>query len=299
MRPRRQSIAVRSRLLITLALLLASVAWLGATPPLNIVQTPLVVVFPLTVNGDADKNSGDRLATLFAQQMAENGVKVIPPPPGTERKDFLEHRPLLGCDYYVSGFITPLGQEVTVVEQLVSTISGTVIFSNSAEMVTYSDASGQGVVLASAAIRHAGRGLASLGEPPPAATKEPATDKDEANLGGLAALFKRKPKAKPSTEPSATAEPIALSKQAETLVLVPTPPSATSRPRRGPPRSRAEALQRRLRPRRRPAQQPQTSSTPHRKSRPHRPAAGSSSSKSADPQPATSEPMRARCCKRV
>jgi hypothetical protein len=224
---------VHLRFLLSLALLSASVLWLGATP--FTLPAPTVVVFPLTVNGEADKESGSRLATLFAQQLADNGVKVVAPPPGTQRTDFLEAARRLGCDYYVSGFITPLGQEVTVVEQIVSTSSGTVIASNSAQLLTYADANGQGAILATSILRHASRGLASLGEnPPPATSPAPKESQNEANLSGLGRIFKRQPKATPSpaaagSAAAATSTPVAVVRPTRTPASVTRTP-ASARP---------------------------------------------------------------------
>jgi hypothetical protein len=194
---------VRQRLFLSLALLSASVLWLGAIST-SLLPPPLVVVFPLTVNGDAQKDSGERLAVMFAQQLSDNGVKVVPPVPGTERTDFLTSARKLGCDYYITGFITPLGAEVSVVEQIVSTSSGTVIASNSVQFLTYSDANGQGALLGEMIHEHAERALASLQEnPPPSATPEPK-DSPEANLKQLGGLFKKKKGA-----PAASASPTA------------------------------------------------------------------------------------------
>lgn len=182
---------------MALALLSASVCWLGAISP-SLLPPPLVVVYPLTVNGDAQKDSGERLAVMFAQQLADNGIKVVPPVPGTQRADFLTSARKLGCDYYITGFITPLGAEVSVVEQVVSTSSGTVVASNSVQFLTYSDANGQGALLGQMIHEHAERALASLQENPhPSATAEPK-DSPEANLSKLGGLFKRKPKPTPS-----------------------------------------------------------------------------------------------------
>jgi len=50
----------------------------------------------------------------------------------------------LAADYYVAGFISPLGEGVSVVEQVVGTGSGIVLFSSSAQLSTYADAAGQG-----------------------------------------------------------------------------------------------------------------------------------------------------------
>ncbi|MFN2460462.1 MAG: hypothetical protein ABR591_07225, partial [Candidatus Velthaea sp.] len=92
---------------------------LAAAPP-SFLPTPTVVVYPLTVNGsDVDKESGSRLAVVIAQSMSSaGGVTVKPAPPGTERKNFLEIARSQTADYYIAGYVTPLGNDVSVVEQL-------------------------------------------------------------------------------------------------------------------------------------------------------------------------------------
>lgn len=201
---------MRPRHFLSLALLAASVFWLGAVYR-SFLPPPLVVVFPLTVNGDVQKDSGERLAVMFAQQLSENGIKVVPPVPGTERVDYLTAARKLGCDYYITGFVTPLGAEVSVVEQVVSTLSGTVIASNSVQFLTYADASGQGALLATMIQQHAERIYAALQDnPQPSATPEPKSSA-ETNLDKLGGLFKHRAKATPapSAEPQSgtTASP--------------------------------------------------------------------------------------------
>ena len=205
---------MRPRHLLSLALLAASVLWLGAVYR-SLLPPPLVVVFPLTVNGGAIQDSGERLAVMFAQQLSDSGIKVVPPTPGTQRADFLTSARKLGCDYYVTGFVTPLGSEVSVVEQVVSTSSGTVVASNSVQFLTYADAAGQGSLLAQMIQSHAERALASLQEnPQPSATPEPKGS-DQANLNKLGGLFHHKAKATPA--PSAAPDAIV------TSTAVPTP----------------------------------------------------------------------------
>lgn len=195
---------MRLRLLSSLALVAASTLFLGAISH-SLLPTPRVVVFPLTVNGDAQKDAGDRLAVMFAQQLADNGLKVVPPAPETKRADFLTAARKLGCDYYVTGFITPLGPEVSVVEQVVSTASGTIIASNSAQFLTYADANGQGSLLAKAIFSHAERALASLETPVGAPTPTPR-ESPEASLSSFGGLFKHRARPKPAPSPSASAE---------------------------------------------------------------------------------------------
>ena len=49
---------------------------------------------------------------------------MIPAPPGTERKDYLAVARAEHADYYIAGFLSPLAEGVSVVEQVVSTTSG-------------------------------------------------------------------------------------------------------------------------------------------------------------------------------
>jgi len=212
---------VHPRRFLSLALLAASVLWLGAVYK-SLLPPPLVVVFPLTVNGDVQKDSGERLAVMFAQQLSESGIKVVPPVPGTQRADYLTAARKLGCDYYVTGFVTPLGSEVSVVEQVVSTLSGTVVASNSVQFLTYGDAAGQGALLATMIQQHAERIFAALQEnPQPSATPAPKESEPEANLSKLGGLFKGR-KGKGNATPAPSAVP-----QSDTTAAPSPSPTAT------------------------------------------------------------------------
>ena len=171
---------------------------------------PTVMVFPFTATGSSiDREASARLATIIAEQMAKTGqVTVVAAPPATERKDYLSVARAHNADYYVSGYISPLGNGVSVVEQVVSTTSGIVVYSQSAQLNTYNEAAGQGDDLAQFVARHANRGLAAIPTPPPqAASPTPGPSSGpETNLGKLFGR-KKKPVAKPS--PSPTAKPIA------------------------------------------------------------------------------------------
>lgn len=150
------------------------------------INAPSIVVYPLQANGSLDPEAGSRLSVMLATQIAQlGGVTVKPAPPGIAQRDYLEAARKLGVDYYVSGYITPLGDSASVVEQVVSAYSGSVVWSNTAEMSTYADAAGQGSLIRSAIIGHAGRAFASLGtgeEPAPAAPPESQSASKEANL---------------------------------------------------------------------------------------------------------------------
>jgi hypothetical protein len=169
--------------------------------------------------------------------MANTGlVTVTPPPPGTDRKDYLTVARANRSEYYVAGFISPLGNGVSIVEQVVSAATGIVVYSQSTQLTTYTDAAGQGDDLAAFVSRHANRGFAAIGTPPPAVSPTPAASNGpEANLGKL---FSRKKKTAATPKPTATptARPIVnATAPAAALVNVPTPSTNPPRAATTPP----------------------------------------------------------------
>jgi TolB-like protein len=195
---------------------------IAASPP-PFSTKPTVVVFPFTANGSQiDREASSRLATIIATRMAETGaVTVIPPPPATERKDFLNVARASNADYYVAGFISSLGNGVSVVEQVVSAATGIVVFSNTAQLSTYAEAAGQGDDLAIFIARHANRVYSSIGTPPPVSSPTPQpTGEAQTNLGKL---FGRKKKAAATAKPTAAPTAAATAPAAALINVTPTP----------------------------------------------------------------------------
>jgi hypothetical protein len=172
-----------------------------AVAAVSALPAPVVVVYPLSVTGSTDPDAGSRLALLFATQLVqEGGITVKPPEPGAKREDFLQAAKDLNADYYITGYITPVGDSVSLVDQVVSTYSGIVVWSNTTEIRTYAEALGQADLMRSAILRHAGRTLASLDQPAQS-TPAPSASHDP-QQGNLSGLFKHKPKSTPAPAPA-------------------------------------------------------------------------------------------------
>jgi TolB-like protein len=215
---------VRRFLVVLIALLAVPLAAAG---PSDLLGKPSVIVYPFTATTSTiNREATSQLATIIATQMAATGrVTVIPPPPGTERKDYLSVARAQNAEYYIAGFMSPLGDGVSVVEQVVSTTSGIVVSSNSSQLQTYADAAGQGEQLALIVSRHANRALASIGTAPPAASPTAApTAEAQANLGRLF-THRRKPGASPT--PAASAKPLPVATAPAPALVNVTPPPAT------------------------------------------------------------------------
>jgi len=107
---------------------------------------PMLVVFPFQTSSDLKAGTGARAAALFAQQMnGAGGIDALTGPATVQRADYLSYARKLQADYYLMGYMTPLGQGVSLVEQLVSTQSGTLVYGQTAQINSFDDASAQAI----------------------------------------------------------------------------------------------------------------------------------------------------------
>jgi hypothetical protein len=200
---------------------------LGAT---SLFPPPVVVVYPLTVSGGTDAEAGANIAVLIANRLATlGGFTIKTYPPGTKRADFLTVALSLGADYYITGFLTPLGDQVTLVTQVVSTSSGSVISSSTALVRTYADATAQADLLGDSILHHAGRALAALDRP--VNTPAPKVEEKADNIGGL---FKRKKKSTPAPTAAPTTTPASGTARAPATVAVQPTSIPTAKPTAAP-----------------------------------------------------------------
>jgi TolB-like protein len=209
---------------------LCGCALLAAAPAPSILGTPIVIVYPFTVNGgDVSKEAGSRLAVTIATQIANlGGVDVRPAPAGTERQNYLDAAHHEGADYYIAGYVTPLGDGVSVVEQLVSTTTGIVVYSNTAQVRTYADAAGQGDVLRDAVLRHQTRNLGAYAAPPPPDnTPAPTATAGTGAQANLGRLFGHKQRTSSAASPAPSSTPTAVALAAPSPAAAPLP-SATA-----------------------------------------------------------------------
>ncbi len=159
---------------------------------------PVVVIYPLTLSGAVSHAEvGSDVAILIGTRLAQDDSVVVRPyTPGTTRAQYLDAAIKEKADYYVTGYLQQIGPDVSMILQVVSTHSGSVVFSSTTTIKTFGDAAAQADPLHAAILRHAGRGLAALDAPPPAAVP---TSEPTANQGvNLTRALRRRTKAAPS-----------------------------------------------------------------------------------------------------
>ena len=163
---------------------------LPATPPPALVgQTPLVVIYPFDVQTGVDTRLGVAIAQILGQEMtAAGGIAVPPIPKGIKRADFLDFARSNHADFYISGYVTPVGDSAAVVEQVVSVDSGVILFSQTAQVSSVADVASQSLLARSQILAFLGRGAQQM-QPQTSGTPAPtATNGAQMPLRGIASI---------------------------------------------------------------------------------------------------------------
>jgi hypothetical protein len=174
-----------------------------ATPP-AIEQTPVVMIYPFDVQTGADPRIGTAIAQILAQEMtAAGGISVPPVPQGVKRADFLDNARTAKADFYISGYVTPVGDTAAVVEQVVSVESGVILFSQTAQVASVADVASQSLLARSQILTFLGRGTQNV-ETRPSNTPVPtSTNGAKVPIQGLGSIvnsvFKHKGGSRAST----------------------------------------------------------------------------------------------------
>jgi hypothetical protein len=144
----------------------------GAVPsppptPASLEQMPVVLIYPFDVQTGADPRIGVAIAQILAQEMsAVGGIAVLPVPQGVKRADFLDSARTAKADFYISGYVTPVGDSAAVVEQVVSVDSGVILFSQTAQVSSVADVASQSLLARSQILAFVGRGTENVQEQP-------------------------------------------------------------------------------------------------------------------------------------
>ena len=101
-------------------------------------------------------------------------------PQGVKRTDFLENARTKAADFYISGYVTPVGEAAAVVEQVVSVESGVILFSQTAQVQSVADVASQSLQARAQILAFVNRATQNIA---PQSTNTPApTSSNGANM---------------------------------------------------------------------------------------------------------------------
>ena len=139
------------RLLFALAVLAVP---LGSLPVSA--AAPVLVVYPFAVGGSAPEDIGRQLSAKIAAELtALGGIQVVTGSATTKPPDYRSAARSAGADLYFSGSIVPVGNAFSAIENLVSTKSGTSMWSTLITFRGVDDVRGQGAAVRAELLRNA------------------------------------------------------------------------------------------------------------------------------------------------
>jgi hypothetical protein len=117
----------------------------SATP---VTSLPIVVVYPFGASSDIQAGNGEKASNLFVQEMnSAGGIDAIDAPATVKERDYLTYAKSVNADYYVTGYMTPVGNGVSLVEQVVAVSTGTMQFGQTAQIQSFADAAAQAIAI--------------------------------------------------------------------------------------------------------------------------------------------------------
>jgi TolB-like protein len=174
--------------------------------PAGIEQMPVVMVYPFDVQTGADQRIGAAIAQILAQEMiAAGGISVPAVPQHVKRADFLETARAAHADFYISGYVTPVGDSAAVVEQVVSVASGVILFSQTAQVSSVADVASQSLLARTQILTFVGRETQNVQTQSSNTPAPSSTNGANVPISGLSnivnSVFKRKGARTPTPAP--------------------------------------------------------------------------------------------------
>ena len=178
----------------------------SATPFVS--AAPSVVVYPFETPTDVNSKVGFGIAQIFSQVFVNSGnLTVLAIGQGVKRSDYQTNARAKHADYYIAGYVQPIGNEAAVVAQLVNVNSGTSAYSQTAQISSVQDVASQALTFDGIIQQMEHReqvNITDSGSPTPAPE---ATNGANVKINGLtnavSSLFKGgKSKGGPSAQPT-------------------------------------------------------------------------------------------------
>jgi TolB-like protein len=180
-----------------------------AAPTFPGTVVPTVLVYPFEAPADLDPRYGTAVAQIFAQVITQTGgVKVLAIPSGIQRVDYQKYARVQHADYYISGYIQPIGQSAAIVTQVVDVNSDISKWNATTDISDVNDVASQALTARQVVLEASGVERSAI-DTGPANTPTPTSSSGASTslTNVLGDLFSHKPKAKATAAPGATSTP--------------------------------------------------------------------------------------------
>jgi hypothetical protein len=171
---------------------------------------PVVIIYPFEAPSDLDPKYGGAIAQIYSQVLNQTGgVKVLPVPANIKREDYDKFAHVQHADYYVSGYIQPIGAGAAIVSQVVDVEQNISVYSATTQISDVQDVGSQALTARTVILQAAGIDRPELNAGPAQTPTPSSTSGASVPITNvLSDLFKGKGKGKSvATAPTATPIP--------------------------------------------------------------------------------------------
>lgn len=183
----------------------------GATRAPSQASVPTVVVYPFTTPADVDPRTGAAIAQIYAQVLQQSGgLKILDLPDQIKREDYTKYAHAKGADYYISGYLQPIGESAAIVWQIYDVTGDISVYSSTTEIANVQDVASQGLNARDIIMRAAGIDRPEIATEPHNTPTPTATNGASESLSSLFSVFHGKGKGgtpKPGSTPTPEPKP--------------------------------------------------------------------------------------------
>ncbi len=166
---------------------------------------PKIVIYDFQSPSDLDPKYGGAVAQVYAQVMQHvGGVQILPTPKDIKREDYSKYAHSRGADYYISGYLQPIGDSIAIVSQIYDVNDGISVYSQTAQVTSMQDVGSQALTARQIILQAAGVDRPQIAAPQSTPTPSATSGASLSITNVLGSLFKGK--SKPA--PAKTAEPV-------------------------------------------------------------------------------------------
>jgi hypothetical protein len=171
-------------------------------------SNPVVMVFQFETPSDLDPKYGNAVANIYAQVLSQSGgVTVLAIPPVIKREDYQTYAHIRHADYYISGYIQPIGATASIVSQVVDVNTDISVYSATTQVSDVQDIGSQALNALTVIREASGIDHQQLAEAT-AAPEPTASSGASYQLSSIVGdLFKGKGHGKTTTAPTPTPAP--------------------------------------------------------------------------------------------
>lgn len=171
-------------------------------------NAPAVLVYPFEVPSDVDPKTGQAIAQIYQQVFVQSGgLTVLSEATPIKREDYAKYARTLHADYYVSGYVQPIGTAASIVANIVDANNEVAVYSVTTHIESVPEVASQAVAMRGIILQAAGidRPKISEAKATPAPTSTEGASVNVSNV--LGNIFKGHSKGKATPAPVAVTKP--------------------------------------------------------------------------------------------